>query len=335
MYTSGSAASSVSPEILVVRFGAMGDVIHTLPSAASLKQSFRGSRLTWLIDHKWACLLEGNPFVDQVITLDRSHLSGILETRRRLRQRRYAMAVDFQGLCKSAIAASLTRVDHIYGFHQSQAREPAAALLYSQRVRTGSAHIVDRNLELAAAAGASNIVHSFPIPEGCAEGELPKGGFVLASPLAGWPGKQWPLEYYLALARRLRRELDLSLVLNVPPSTEGVASRAPGVFVHVSGIPGLIGATRQAAAVVGIDSGPAHLAAALGKPGVAIYGPTDPARNGPYGDSFTVLRSPRAETSYKRHQEIDPSMREISPDAVLEALKDRLSRAADNCGSLA
>jgi heptosyltransferase-1 len=88
----------------------------------------------------------------------------------------------------------------------------------------------------------------------------------------------------------------------------------------------LIHATRRALAVVGIDSGPLHLAAALAKPGVAIYGPTDPARNGPYGASFTVLRSPRAVTSYRRKSEIDASMREIRPEEVLRALQERLER---------
>jgi heptosyltransferase I len=88
----------------------------------------------------------------------------------------------------------------------------------------------------------------------------------------------------------------------------------------------LIDATRRAAAVVGVDSGPLHVAAALGKPGVAIFGPTDPAQTGPYGGSFTVLRSPHAVTSYKRRNEIDPSMRAVTPDAVFDALQPQLAR---------
>ena len=92
------------------------------------------------------------------------------------------------------------------------------------------------------------------------------------------------------------------------------------VLIHVSSIAGLIHATRQATAIVGIDSGPLHLAAALKKPGVAIFGGTDPARNGPYGGTIRVLRSPNAVTSYKRGHEIDPVMREITPDEVYGAL---------------
>ena len=170
---------------------------------------------------------------------------------------------------------------------------------------------------MAAGSGATAIARSFFIPEGRPEGKLPSGDFVLANPLAGWASKQWPLDMYLDLARRL----DLPLVLNVPQLID-----AAGVHVHVSGIEGLIHATRRAAAVIGVDSGPLHLAAALGKPGVAIFGPTDPARNGPYGGSMTILRAPDAETTYKRNAEVASSMRSVTVDNVLSALSNALSK---------
>ncbi len=126
------------------------------------------------------------------------------------------------------------------------------------------------------------------------------------------------------MARRLNEELGVALVLNGPPARAREMEQVDGAFVHSSGLPGLIHATRRSAAVLGLDSGPAHLAAALAKPGVAIFGPTDPARNGPYGDTFTVLRSPGAVTTYKRRQEPDASMLRITPDVVFEALRVRL-----------
>jgi heptosyltransferase I len=220
--------------------------------------------------------------------------------------------VDFQGLLKSALTATFARPQRIFGFHQTQTRERAAGLFYSNKTVSHSAHVVDRNLDLAASAGAASALKLFNVPPGAPEDELPSGDFVLASPLAGWASKQWPIESYGVLAARLRKELDLPLVLNGPPGSG---------LPHISGLPGLIDATRRAAAVIGVDSGPIHIAAALGKPGVAIFGPTDPARNGPYGDSIRVLRSPSAETTYKRGASIDDSMRSISPDAVFEALK--------------
>jgi heptosyltransferase-1 len=154
----------------------------------------------------------------------------------------------------------------------------------------------------------------------------------LANPLAGWGAKQWPLENYSALAARLRDDLGVSLVLNGAPGAAGVLSQVRGAIVNTGGVGGLIHATRRAAAVLGIDSGPMHLAAAMAKPGVAIFGPTDPARNGPHGATFTVLRSPGAVTSYKRRPEPDASMHEIAPDAVFEALKQRLSARGTAAG---
>ena len=324
MFTRASKASGQGPRILVVRLSSMGDVIHALPAAATLKHSFPGSELVWVINPRWAELLVDNPFVDRLILFSRHGLIDILAARRALRRRHFDFAVDVQGLIQSALVASAARPDRIYGFHQSLLREKLAALFYSTRVRAQSAHVVDRNLELAAAAGATNILRAFPLPSGTPEGVLPDDRFVLACPLAGWGSKQWPLENYSALARRLRRELGMALVLNGPPQAEAMLRAVEGAEAHISGIPGLIHASRRSTAVVGIDSGPMHLAAALGKPGVAIFGPTDPARNGPCGPSFDVLRSPSAHTTYQRHTEIDPSMHDISPDMVFEALRARV-----------
>jgi heptosyltransferase-1 len=302
----------------------MGDIIHCLPAAASLKHSFPGSVLDWVVAPRWAVLLEGNPFVDRLVLFERKSGRSWLEAWRQLRGARFDFAVDLQGLVQSAVLASLARPDRIFGFHQSQVREKPAALFYSSKVRASAAHVVDRNLELVTATGASSLLRTFPLPEGSAEGELPEGDFVLASPLAGWAGKQWPLEFYAALGRRLREELGIPLVLSAPPQAAPMAD----LPLYLCSVSGLIYATRRALAVVGIDSGPLHLAAALGKPGVALFGPTDPARNGPYGETFTVLRSPRAVTSYKRRAEIDPSMREISLEAVFNALKARMHKRA-------
>jgi len=317
---------SSSGRILVVRLGAMGDIVHALPAAASLKHAFPGWQVTWVVEPRWAPLLEANPFVDRVVLLDRGTGAGLARAWRELREGRFDFAVDFQGLIKSALVACAARTERIYGFDRTLAREPLAAMFYSDKVLARSIHRVDRNLELAAAAGASTALHAFPLPPGRAEGELPTGAFVLASPLSGWRAKQWPLDYYARLAERLRREGGVPLVLNGPPSVRKTLAGVTGAVPHFSSIEGLIDATRRAAAVVGVDSGPLHVAAALGRPGVAIFGPTDPAQTGPYGTSFTVLRSPDAVTSYKRRNEIDASMRAVTPDAVFDALQPQLAR---------
>jgi len=289
----------------------MGDIIHTLPAIASLKP---GSHVTWAVEPRWAPLLAGNPYVDRVMPIDRSEL---VRSYRELRRERFDVAVDFQGLIKSALVAFAAEPDRTFGFDRT--RETPAGVFYSDRVEACETHVVDRNLELAQAAGAPSLLHVFPLPPGEPEQPLPETDFVLACPLAGWASKQWPLEHYTRLAGRLR-DRGVTLVVNGPPSSVDTLSQIGGAYPHLSGIPGLIYATRRAAAVVGVDSGPLHLAAALDKPGVAIFGPTDPARNGPYGNSLKVLRTAAAQTSYKRRGEIDTSMREITPDEVYDAL---------------
>ncbi len=314
--------------ILVVRLGSMGDVIHALPAVASLKHSFPHSRLSWVIKPKWAPLLEGNPFIDEVIPFNRT-AREILATRRHLRRERYDLAVDLQGLIQSALVAASARADRIVGLARSQARESLAAMFYSSAVRTSAVHRVDRYLELVAAAGASNLLRAFPLPQGRPEGELPRTPFVLACPLAGWGAKQWPLEFYAELAGRL----SVPLVVNGPPNAAALLARIEGAHVHLSGLEGLIDATRRAQAIVGVDSGPMHLAAALNKPGVAIYGPTDPATHGPYGGTLHVLRSATAVTTYKRRSTDTGSMRAVSPSDVIEALSGFLP--AKTAGSIA
>ena len=313
--------------ILVVRFSSMGDVIHALPAAASLKQSFPNCHLSWLIRPRWAPLLEGNPFVDEVIPFDRS-LGAALHAIGRLRRERFDLAVDLQGLIQSAVIAAAARPRKLIGFGKGAVRERLAALFYSTTVEPWAAHVVDRNLELAAAAGASQAVHEFPLPQGHPEGSLPGREFILASPFAGWGSKQWPLEFWSELAACV----DVPIVLNGPPSAARKLSEITGVFLHGSGIPGLIDATRRATAVIGVDSGPLHLAAALGKPGIALYGPTDPVRNGPYGGSIRVLRAEGAVTDYHRREEPDASMRALTPEIAAQALTAVLENAAREDG---
>jgi heptosyltransferase-1 len=324
-----SSRSTQPNGLLVVRLGAMGDILHALPAAASLKHSFPDLPLTWAVEAEWAPLLAGNPFIDRLVTIDRKHPGTWLRTRNTLCEQRFSLAIDFQGLLKSAFVAGLARPDRIAGFHRYQVRERAASLFYSLAVQSQSIHAVDRNLDLAAAAGASRLLRQFPLPAGQPEGDLPDN-FLLASPFAGWNSKQWPLEYYAELAQIS----EVPLVLNGPPGAKAALESIPNVTVHISSLAGLIDATRRAAAVIGVDSGPMHLAAALGKPGVAIFGPTDEMRNGPYGGSLKVLRAPgfvphyrpgpKHRGAYVRGAEIDPAMRAVTPEQVVSALKSQV-----------
>jgi heptosyltransferase I len=312
--------------ILVIRLGAMGDILHALPAVSSLRRNFGKSRIFWAVAQKWKELLDVNPDIDGLIPFNRSNWREAIASWHQLRALEPRIAIDFQGLLKSALVGKAARPQSFFGWDAAHARERLASFFYSNRVCPHSGHVVDQNLELVAAAGAREFAVKFHLPPGRPEGNLPLGSFVLTHPFAGWTAKQWPLENYGELAKRLNRQ-GVALVANVPPQRAEDLAGLPGVLVHTSGLSGLIDATRRAAAVVGLDSGPMHLAAALGKPGLALFGPTDPARNGPYGGSMMVLRSPDAITTYKRRDEIDPSMRRINVSEVYTALLSQLERA--------
>jgi heptosyltransferase-1 len=316
--------------ILVVRLGAIGDIIHALPGVASLRLSFPESHITWAIEPKWVSLLDGNPHIDRILPIERSSPGSLFRAWSELRSIRPEIAMDFQGLLKSALVARASRPIALFGWVPSFAREPLASRFYTRQVEPHASHLVDQNIELVMAAGATQICRDVWIPAGQPEGLLPETPYVLTHPFAGWQGKQWPLDRYEQLARQLEND-GLTLVANVPPHRARELASLPHVTIHTSSLEGLINATRNAAAVMGLDSGPLHLAAALRKPGVALFGPTDPARNGPYGGSIRVLRAAGATTTYKRRNGAEPCMRALTVDQVhqslLEALKTADSRA--------
>lgn len=310
--------------ILVVRLGAMGDIVHALPAVASLRKSFPEKRIVWVVARKWKDLLDGNPNIDETILFDRENTQAIAGTWRRLRAVRPEIAIDFQGLIQSAIAGRVTKPETYFGLTGSLAREPLASLFYTRRIEASGSHRVERNLDLAAAAGATNLTFDAWIPPGRPEGRLPQRPFILTSPFAGWASKQWPIDRYEELGKQLN-EQGLDLVANVPYGREEELGHFVHLRLHSSSISGLIDATRRAAGVVGVDSGPLHLAAALGKPGVALFGPTDPAQNGPFRSRMKILRTPKARTTYKRHLKVDASMMEITAEQVADELQRSLA----------
>ncbi|HEX4809051.1 MAG TPA: glycosyltransferase family 9 protein [Bryobacteraceae bacterium] len=305
--------------ILIVRLGAMGDILHALPAMHSLRRTFPARDIYWAIAPKWAPLLEGNPAITALIPFDRRGFGNIAATWRRLRLLKPELAIDFQGLIQSALVGRAARPRSFFGFSSKAAREPLASLFYTRCVTPNTAHIVDRNLELAKAAGATHDPAPVWIPPGQPEGELPTEPFVLCNPFAGWTGKQWPIDRY-DLFGRLLEQHGYRLVLNVREQRKAELSGLQHVHVHHSTLYGLIDATRRATAVIGLDSGPLHLAAALNKPGVALFGPTDPARNGPYGGTIVAIRAGNVATTYRRDDAIHASMTGISVDMVLDAL---------------
>jgi heptosyltransferase I len=333
----------VDPRIVLVRLSSLGDIVHTLPAAAALRDSFPPARLDWIIDPRWARLLQGNPDLSDVVCLDRSGAAGIAATAQKLRKAKYTCAIDFQGLYKSALLAFASGAPQRIGFQFSYAREGLAALLYTDRLNPSGAHKVEHNLTLAAGAGAKIAAPRFPltirsedddaIERALAEAKLDE--FFVLNPGGGWISKCWPAERYGALHLLLARRYGWRGVVSVGPGEEGLARKV----VETSGDPPAISLTlplgplmallRRAKFVVSADTGPLHLASALGAPVVGLYGPTDPSRNGPYSTEDVVVRNPRAsETTYDRGSSYSPAMLSITEEQVLDAIERRLRLGA-------
>ncbi len=327
--------------LLVIRLSSLGDIVHTLPAVAALRDSFAGGRIDWVVQRKWAPLLHGSSDIDQVIELDR----GWRATRdcvQRLREARYTCAIDFQALYKSALLGFFSGAKRRVGFSPRFGRERGATFFYTQQVSPPPGHIVEQNVALAESAGARRAACRFALRvsgegEAAMDGWLASAGlgeFFVLSPGGGWRSKCWPPERYGEVYRELARRYGWRGVVNFGPGERTLAeavcrAAAPdGPVVFETDIPQLMALLRRAKIVVAGDTGPLHLAVALGTPVVGLYGPTDPDRNGPYCADDIVVRNALAEhTTYKRGNECSASMLSITAGQVLSAIEQRLAQA--------
>ncbi|MGA9248814.1 MAG: glycosyltransferase family 9 protein [Candidatus Acidiferrales bacterium] len=320
---------------LLVRLGSLGDVIHALPAASVLRDAFPEARIDWAIDPKWQRLLEGNPDLNEIISVDRKSAAGIASTVTKLRAAQYTCAIDFQALYKSALLAFSSGAPRRIGFQSSYAREALASLLYTDQMNPRGPHKVDHNLTLAEAAGARLTTPRFPIqvrPEDetrVAE-ELAHHNitdFYVLNPGGGWRSKCWPPGRYGELHRQLTEQHGWRGVVSFGPGEEKLAQDVvctagipPAIAIPLDLGP-LMALLRRAKFVVSADTGPLHLAAALGTPTVGLFGPTDPARNGAYGDASISIRNPRSsDTTYRRGTSYLSAMLSITVEQVIDAI---------------
>jgi heptosyltransferase-1 len=329
---------------LLVRLGSLGDVIHALPAASALRDAFPQARIDWLIEPKWRRLLEGNPDLTEIISLEKKSAAGLIATVRKLRSTHYTCAIDFQGLYKSALPAFASGAPRRIGFPSTYAREGFASFFYTDRINPRGAHKVDHNLALAEAAGARPSPLRFPLTlrpedEKQVTQELARhniGEFYVLNPGGGWRSKCWPPERYGELHHRLAVQHGWRAIISFGSGEESLAQgliSAAGTPAPVAvplGLGPLMALLRRAKFVISADTGPLHLASALGSPVVGLYGPTDPARNGPYGSQSQsiVIRNPgKSETTYRRGASYSSPMLSISVDQVSDAVA-RLSGGA-------
>jgi heptosyltransferase I len=324
---------------LIVRLTALGDILHSLPAVAAIRAAHKNARIDWVVERKWAPVLEGSPAISEVIPFDRDSVFGALTCVRRLRQKNYTCAIDFQGLYKSSVLAMLSAAPRRIGFERGSAREEGAALFYTERVTPTGRHVAELNYSLAEKTGASRPARpEYPlrIPAGGAasvRARLAERGiehYIVVGPGGSWRAKCWPAERYGVFCREFEKRHALPAIMIHGPGEESFAEEAcraahPATpMVMRTTIEELMGLLAHARCVVAADSGPLHLAAALGKPVVGLYGPTDPTRNGPFVPGAVIVSEARPEEiSYKRRATYSPAMLRITVDQVLEA--------ADSC----
>ncbi len=346
--------------LLVVRLSAMGDIIHTLPAVAALREAFPHATLGWLIEERWAELLctlryprsgrrsAQRPLVDRIHTVNtgewrRSLFSfntwqQMLVASSDLRGIGYDVAVDFQGAVRSALLARWSRATTVYG--DTQPRENAASMWYTRQVVTRGAHVIQQALSLAEAviqhAAAAPRVE-FPVDpdadDKIAGLTADASGFAILNPGAGWGAKQWPAERYGRVAKELAKD-GLQSLVNYGPGEEELAASvevaSEGAARKIScTVSELIALTRRARLFIGGDTGPMHLAAALRIPVVGLFGPTNPVRNGPFGTRFIVLRSASSITTHARRRETERGLMEIAPDEVVAAARKLLEAPSE------
>jgi len=344
--------------LLIIRLSAMGDVIHTLPAAQALRAAFPEAMIGWIIEERWAELLcapgtplrgprsAQRPLADWVHPVSLTGwrkslfttptLQQIAKVWNDVRSVHYDVAVDLQGAMRSAVLARWSGARVVYG--ATEPRESPASLWYTRRVIARGAHVVEQNLSVAEAAAHRKIKQprvEFPhdavaerrIDQRLAEQRI--SDFAILNPGAGWGAKRWPAERYGSVARALADD-GVRAILNYGPGEDDLAREAAAASAGTAtpmncSISELIALTRRARLFIGGDTGPLHLASALQIPVVAIFGPTDPARNGPYGTRSIVLRNPASPTTHARRAQPDQGLLEIGVDSVVGAARTLLA----------
>jgi len=293
--------------ILLIKPSSLGDVTHALPILHLLRKKYPNAKISWLVAPYCSGLLEGHPDLDEVILFDRRRFGtawknpaaglDLIRFKRDLRRRQFDWVIDLQGLFRSGWLAWFTRAPVRIGF--ANARE-LAPLFYTHRIpiATMEQHAVDRYLRIAHAAGCDDepIEFKFAVSDSdrSAVNEMlgDDSPFAVLLPGANWETKRWPVENFQALVEPIEKRFGLRCVIAGGPDTIEMANKIPSAqnLAGKTNLPQLVALLERASLVIANDSGPMHIAAALGKPLVTLFGPTNPIRTGPYNRPDSVVR---------------------------------------------
>jgi heptosyltransferase-1 len=334
-------------KVLIVRLSAIGDVVHTLPVAATLRQY--GFDVDWIVEPPARPLVEGNPAVSRAIPAPPARPGGLARawsTARDLRRMGHDVALDLQGLWKSAAWTRASGARRLIGFAGHWRREPLSEMLLGVRIGLARepVHVIDKHLALLRALTIeAEGTREFPLPPTPEEArrvseQLAGRGwrdFAVLNPGGGWPSKLWPPAAFGAVAQGLAAR-GIVPVVTWGTGEEGLAdavvaaSKSTATHCFPTTLLEYLELARRARIVVAADTGPLHLACAIGTPVVGVFGPTDPVRNGPFSaDDLTVRRHPLcAPCHHRRCSMHEGVMAAIPPSEVLAAIDRRLARAA-------
>jgi heptosyltransferase-1 len=326
----------------------MGDILHALPAVTALRQAHPEWVIDWVVEPRWQALLRAEdasqaagqspsqPLIDHLhfaatkewrkVPFSLKTISEINSLRKSVHSANYDAVLDLQGSIRSALIARMSSCPRRIG--EAEPRERPARWLFTERVPTHGTHVIEQDVELASAITGEALHPVTPwLPvssaaEAWADEILPqtdKNPSVLFNPGAGWGAKRWPVERYAVVAKALA-ERGCRVLVNAGPGEERLAETIAGVATPLCcSLAQLIALTRRVSMAIAGDTGPLHLACALGRPVVGIYGPTDPSRNGPFGTRFTVLRSPESRRDHTRRAEPEAGLLTIQPEEVLRA----------------
>jgi heptosyltransferase I len=335
---------SASHRFLLVRLGALGDVIHGIPVAAALRERFPAARIDWMVHPRYAELLQHVTAVSAVVPVDlRRDGLRLLSLIRQLRGVDYMAAIDMQGLIKSAMLARSVGAWQTIGFPMPALRERPARLFYTDTPEPGEhPHVVYRNLSLLSPLGVRQVTPTFPlaVPDSEVAYDVRRlfgdRGYAMLTPGAGWPNKQWPPVRFGAVAASVRDACGLRSLVVWGPGEEGLAarvvetSRGAAEMAPPTRMLDLFGLARHARVAVGGDTGPMHIASAMGTPVVALFGPTRAERNGPWSAAdIVVSRTADCACLYARRcRRAQPCIEEIAVDEVVVAVRRRIGAHA-------
>ncbi len=332
--------------ILLIKPSALGDIVHALPVLNLMRSKWPEAHISWLVNSGFSGILHDHPQLNAVIVFDRKRfggawrnpaaLIGLLGFIRRLRREKYDLVVDLQGLLRTGIWTRLTRAKKRVGFRN--ARE-LAWLGYTHRVATPDTetHALTRYLAVADAIGCGSLPVQFVFPTDAADraavdAMLPSSmkKFALLFPGTNWATKRWPVEKFASIVTPLREQFGLPVVVTGGAYEASLADQIPG-SLNLAGkttLRQLVALIERAEVVVANDSGPMHIAAALGRPLVTIFGPTNAVRTGPWQRDSSVVRLDIAcSPCYSRRCSHTSCMNWLEREQVLEVVREQLAPA--------